>query len=91
MHMIYLLIFKNLVLFFQTMSVDGPECVKTRYFLDSGGASPLAYTEIVAYTRSSEAKFLDPNFIRSFHTASAGSGPLHIPRYHSSTLHSIDS
>jgi len=54
------------------VSGSGPECVKTRNFLDSGGASPLAYTEIVAYTRSSEAKFLDPNFIRSFHTASAG-------------------
>ncbi len=48
--------------------------MKTRNFLYSGGASPLAYTEIVAYTRSSEAKFLDPNFIRSSHTAWAESG-----------------
>ena len=56
------------------MSASGPGCVKTRNFLDSGGASPLAHTEIVVYRRSSEAKFLDPNFIRSFHTAWAGSG-----------------
>jgi hypothetical protein len=56
------------------MSAVGPECVKTRNFLDSGGASPLPYTEIVVYRRSSEAKFLDQNFIRSFHTASVGSG-----------------
>jgi hypothetical protein len=51
------------------MSALGPGCVKTRNFLDSGGASPLAYTEIVVYRRSSKAKFLDQKFIRSFHTA----------------------
>jgi hypothetical protein len=53
------------------MSVLGPSCVKTRNFPDLGGPSPLAHTEIVEYRRSSEAKFLEQNFIRSFHTASA--------------------
>ena len=56
------------------MSAYGPGCVKTLNFLYSGGASPLPYTEIVVYRRSSEAKFLDQNFIRSFHTASAETG-----------------
>ena len=56
------------------MSALGPGCVKTRNFLDSGGASPLPYTEIVAYRRSSKDKFLDQNFIRSFYTAWARSG-----------------
>jgi hypothetical protein len=42
--------------------------VKTRNFPDFGGPSPLAHTEIVESRRSSEEKFLEQNFIRSFHT-----------------------
>ena len=56
------------------MTASGPGCVKTRNSLNLGGASPLAYTEIVEYRRSSKAKFLDPNFKPSFHTAWTQSG-----------------
>ena len=56
----------------------GPGCVKTPNFPDSGGASPLAHTEIVEYRGSSEAKFSDQNFIRSFHTAWVESRPSHV-------------
>ena len=66
------------------MSVLGPSCVKTRNFPDLGGPSPLAHTEIVEYRRSSEAKFLEQNFIRSFHTASVESRRSHFPWDHSS-------
>ena len=60
-----------------------PGCVRFRprlcensEFSGFRGCLTLAYTEIVGYRRSSEAKFLDPNFIRSFHTAWVVSGRL---------------
>ncbi len=39
------------------MSGFDPKCMETRNFLESGSASSLAYTEIVAYTRSWETDF----------------------------------
>lgn len=48
--------------------------MKTRSLLDSGDLLPLAHAEIVAYRRSSEAKFLDQNYIWSCHTAWAEGG-----------------